>query len=160
MKKTIYGFTNKYSAISALLILFLVVLGCGGKPDMPAESVTQTLVKTSLSDLADAVDKGDFKAFREKASADFQSSVSEAQLNTTFKSYVDNKADVVPILRSAAGKDAKFSPAPSMREESGSYVLVANGSSPSSDGEVKFENEWVWRDSAWKLLKIKVNPQQ
>lgn len=159
MKKTIFGFTNKYSAILPLLIVFLVILGCGGKPEMPAESVTQSLVKTSLSDLADAVDKEDFKAFRDKASQDFQSSFTEAQLKSTFQSFIDKKDVIVPVLREASGKDAKFSSAPAIREEKGNYILVANGNTATADADVKFENEWVYRDNAWKLLKIKVNLQ-
>ncbi|CAN5315921.1 hypothetical protein BH10ACI1_BH10ACI1_16700 [soil metagenome] len=150
---------NRMSAVFALLIVSLIILGCGGKPEMPADSVTQSLVKTSINDLADAVDKEDFKAFREKASADFQSSFTEAQLKTTFQSYIDQKATIVPLLRKAAGKELKFSSAPSIREEKGSYILVANGNIDLPDEDVKelkFENEWVWRNGAWKLLKIKI----
>lgn len=158
MKKLINAFVNnnKTSAILALLIVSLIVLGCNAKPDMPSESTSQSLVKTSISDLADAVDKNDFKAFREKASKDFQSTISEDKLKSTFASFVEKKDVIVPILRDAASKDPAFSPAPSMREESGNYILVTNGTSKAKDGEVKFENEYVWRDSAWKLLKIKV----
>ena len=159
MKKIINLNSNKTSAILALLIVSLIILGCGGKPEMPADSVTQSLLKTSITDLADAVDKGDFKAFRDKASSDFQTSFTEAQLKTTFQSYVDQKATIVPLFRKAAAKDGKFSPAPSMREEKGNYILVANGTIAVDDPdtkELKFENEWIWRDGAWKLLKIKI----
>lgn len=154
MKKLINN--NKFSALLAMLIVSLIVLACGGKPEMPAESVSQSLVKTSLSDLAEAVDKNDFKAFREKASADFQASLSEEKVKEAFKSLVDNKAENVPIMRDAASKTPTFSPAPSMREEKGNYILVTNGEAAAADGKVKFENEYVWRDSAWKLLKISV----
>lgn len=150
---------NKTSAILALLIVSLIVLGCGGKPEMPAESASQTLVKNSMSDLADAVDKNDFKAFREKASKDFQATVSEDKLKTTFASFVEKKDIIVPILREAAGKDTKFSPAPAMREESGNYILVAGGTTDTADSKVKIDNEYVWRDGAWKLLKVMVNFQ-
>lgn len=159
MKKFINLKSNKSSAIIALLILGLIVIGCGGKPEMPPESTTQSLIKTGITDLADAVDKGDFKAFRDKASADFQSSFTEAQLKSTFQKYIDQKDVIVPLLKKAAGKDVKFSPAPSMREEKGNYILVANGNIELNDEDVKelkVEFEWVWRDGAWKLLKIKV----
>ena len=151
--------SNKMSAILAMLIVSLIVLGCGGKPEMPADSVTQGLLKSSITDLADAVDKGDFKAFRDKASGDFQASFTEAQLKTTFQKYIDQKDVIVPLLRKAAAKEGKFSPSPSMREEKGNYILVANGTFDLPEEEVKelkFENEWVWRDGAWKLLKIKI----
>ena len=147
---------NKTSAVLALLIVSLIVLGCGGKPEMPTESASQSLVKTSLSDLADAIDKNDFKAFREKASADFQASLTEEKVKAAFQTLVTNKVENVPILRDAAGKNPTFSPAPSMREESGNYILVTNGESVAANGKVKFENEYVWRNGAWKLLKISV----
>ena len=151
---------NKTTFALAILIVALVVLGCNSKPEMPSDSAVQTLVKSTISDLADATNAGDFKSLRSKASQDFQSSVSEEKLNTTFKSFVENKEVVVPGLREAAGKDAKFTAPPSIREESGNYILVANGSTP-VNGEaftqVKFNNEYVWRDGAWKLLKVSVN---
>ncbi len=159
MKKFINLSSNKTSAILALLIVGLIVLGCGGKPEMPPESTTQGLIKTGLTDLAEGVEKGEFKTLRDKASADFQSSFTEAQLKSTFQKYIDQKDVIVPLLKKAAGKDVKFSPAPSMREEKGSYILVANGSievNEESVKELKVEFEWVWRDGAWKLLKIKV----
>ncbi len=156
MKNIINLNSNKTSAILALLIVSLIVLGCGGKPEMPSESASQSLVKTSLSDLADAVDKNDFKAFREKASADFQSSLTEDKVKEGFKTLVQNKEENVPVLRDAAGKNPTFSPAPTIREEKGNYILVTNGESVASNGKVKFENEYVWRDGAWKLLKISV----
>lgn len=159
MKKFMSLNSNKSSALLALLIVGLIVLGCGGKPEMPPESTTQGLIKTGITELADGVEKGDFKSMRDKASADFQSSFTEAQLKTTFQKYIDQKDVIVPLLKKAAGKDVKFSPAPSMREEKGNYVLVANGTIPLDDPDVKelkVEFEWVWRDGAWKLLKIKV----
>lgn len=150
---------NKVSAILAVLIVSLIILGCGGKPEMPPESTTQSLLKTSMTDLADAIDKNDFKAFRDKASADFQASLSEDKLKSTFKTFVDKKEIFVPILKQAGTKDGKFDPAPSMREEKGNYILVAKGKTEVEDDlakQVNFDNEWVWRDGAWKLLKIVV----
>ncbi len=150
---------NKTSAIIALLIVSLIILGCGGKPDMPNDSAVQSLVKTTMSDFGDAIDKGDFKAFREKSSKDFQDSFTEAQLKTTFQPYITNKETNVPLLRKAAVGTPTFSPAPALREEKGNYILVANGNIP-IEGEdiskVPFETEYIWRDGAWKLLKIKL----
>ena len=156
LNKLSFAGNNKASAVIAMLIVSLIVLGCGGKPEMPAESASQALVKTSLSDLADAVDKNDFKAFREKASADFQASFTEEKVKAAFQTLVQSKAENVPIMRDAASKNPTFSPAPTIREESGNYILVTNGDITATNGKVKFENEYVWRDGAWKLLKISV----
>lgn len=156
MNKKIFGFTNKYAAISALLILFLVILGCGSKPEMPAEADIQSLVKTTTSDFADAIDKQDFGAFRDKGSKELSSQFSSDQMKTTFKSFIDNKDEVVPILRDASKMNAKFSPAPAIREEKGNYILVTDGTFETTPVPTKFTNEYVWQDGKWKLLKINV----
>jgi len=147
------------SALFVLLVITLLAAGCEGKPEKPTEAASQALVKSTISDLADALNTGNFKVIRAKASEDFQMSVSEEKLIETFKTYAESKDTTVPILRQAGGKDAKFSPAPDVREEKGSYVLVTNGSFPVAESvfeEVKFDNEYVWRNGAWKLLKISV----
>jgi hypothetical protein len=157
MKNTIYqntfGKYNRYSALAALMIMFLVVLGCGGgeKPSAPpTEAEVQTLVKATMTDFADAIEKEDFKAFREKASKEFRDQVPEDQIKTTFKTIIDNKATIVPMLRDAIKNNATFSPAPAVREEKGYSLLTANG----SFDEIKFTSEYVYQDGKWKLLKI------
>lgn len=150
---------RQMSAFFAFLFLALITNACAGKPEMPTEAASQALVKSTISDLADAINTGNFKVIRAKASQDFQMSVSEEKLVSTFKTYTDGKDTSLPMLKQALTKDAKFSPAPAIREENGSYVLVTNGSYPLTEesyDEVKFDNEYVWRDGAWKLLKISV----
>ena len=149
---------NKISAVFALLIVAFIVLGCGmGKPEMPNDAAVQTLVKNTTSDFADALDRSDFKALRDKASADFQSQFSEDTLKSTFKIYTDNKEIISPIIHSAAGMSPSFAPAPAIREENGSYILSAFGSFATTPAKTEFTYEYVWRDSAWKLLTIKYN---
>jgi len=150
---------GQMSVLFAFLFLALITGGCAGKPDMPTEAASQALVKSTISDLADAINTGNFKVIRAKASEDFQMTVSEEKLVSTFKTYTDGKETSLPLLKQALTKDAKFSPAPAIREEKGSYVLVTNGTYPLTEevyDEVKFDNEYVWRDGAWKLLKIAV----
>jgi hypothetical protein len=147
---------NKLSAFIALVIMLVVVLGCGGgKPEMPKDDAVQSLVKATLSDFADAVDKGDFSGFRAKSSQDFQSQFSDEQMKTAFKAFIDAKAQTVPVLRSAAGMNANFSAAPSIREEKGNYILVTAGTMNTTPAKTRFNFEYVWRDGAWKLLVVK-----
>lgn len=164
MKKTIYqntfGKYNRYSALAALMIMILVVLGCGGgeKPSAPpTEAEAQTLVKNTMSDFAKAVETGDFKAFRENTAKEFQSQYTEEQVKTTFKSYTDKKDLVAPILREATTMNPTFSPAPAVREEKGYSLLTTNGTFDTSEVPTKFQNEYVYQDGKWKLLKIQIN---
>ena len=157
MNKLNFG-KNKTSAILAMLALFLVTLGCGAeKPAAPpTEAEAQTLIKNTLSEFADAVDKGDFVAFKANASKEFQSQYTDDQMKTTFKCFTDQKAAVMPILRDAAKENVEFSPAPAVREEKGYSILVAGGKIESEPQSLKIDNEYVYQDGRWKLLKFSV----
>ena len=157
MKKLNFG-KNIPSAIIAMLALILIGLGCSAeKPAAPpTEAEAQTLVKNTMSEFADAVDKGDFAAFKANTSKEFQSQYTDEQMKTTFKVFTDQKAAVVPILRDAAKKNVAFSPAPAVREENGYSVLVAGGTIDSDPQGVKVSNEYVYHDGKWKLLKVGV----
>ena len=149
---------NRASAIAALLILFTIALGCSAeKPAAPpTEAEAQTLVKNTTSDFASAIEKEDFKAFKESTSKEFQSQFSDDQIKTTFKSFTDQKELIVPILRDAAKMNAKFTTPPAIREEKGYSILVANGSFETEPAATKFTNEYIYQDGKWKLLKINV----
>lgn len=155
-----FGNNNKMSAVLAMLILSLIVLACNSaeKPAAPpTDAESQALVKNTTSEFADAIDKEDFKAFKANTSKEFQAQFSDDQLKTTFKSFTDQKADVVPILREAAKMTPKFTTPPAVREEKGYSILVANGSFDTDPVATKFTNEYVYQDGKWKLLKINVN---
>lgn len=160
MKKLVseltFGKNNKISAVLAMLIFSFIVLGCGAeKPSAPpTEAESQTLVKNSMSDFADAVDKGDFAAFKANTAKEFQSMYTDDQMKTSFKSFLDQKEAVVPILREAAKKNVDFSPAPAVRDEKGYSVLTANGTIPTDPQAIKINNEYVYQDGKWKLLKF------
>lgn len=150
---------NKTSAILAMLALIVIGLGCSGaeKPSAPpTEAEAQTLVKNTMSEFADAVDKGDFTAFKANTAKEFQSQYTDEQIKTTFKIFTDQKAAVVPILRDAAKKNPTFSPPFAVKEQSGYSVMSAAGTIDSDPQPVKFTNEYVYQDGKWKLLKIEV----
>jgi len=153
------GKNNKTSAVVAMLVIFLVALGCNS-PEKPAaaptESESQTLVKNTMADFADAVDKGDFKAFKANTSKEFQAQYTDEQMKTSFKSFTDQKEVIVPILRDASKMNAKFSTTPAIREEQGYSILVANGTFDTDPQPLKVVNEYVYQDGKWKLLKIDV----
>ncbi len=153
-----FGSKNNVSAFFAILALFFVAVGCSAeKPAAPPTEVeAQALVKTTLAEFADAVDKGDFAAFKANSSKEFQSQYTDEQLKTAFKVFIDQKTDVAPILRDAAKKNAKFSPAQTVREEKGYSILVANGTIDSEPQPVKVNNEYVYQDGKWKLLKVDI----
>ena len=155
MKKLNYG-KNTITALLAVVTLLFIGLGCGAeKPEKPpTDAEAQALVKATMSDFANAVDKGDFAAFRANTAKEFQTQYTDDQMKTQFKSFTDQKAAVMPILRDAASKNITFSPAQSVKDENGYSVLVANGTIDSDPQAVAVTNEYVYQDSKWKLLKI------
>lgn len=157
MKKINLKQNNKLSALAAIMALIIIALGCGAeKPSAPpTETEAQTLVKSTMTDFASAIEKGDFKNFRENSSKEFQSQFSDEQVKTTFKSFTDQKELIVPILQEAAKMTPKFTSPPTVREENGYSVLVTNGSFE-TEPATKFTNEYVYQDGKWKLLKINV----
>lgn len=148
---------NRVSAVAAIFVLFLIALGCSAeKPSAPpTEAEAQALVKSTMSDFAGAVEKGDFKAFRENSSKEFQSQFSDDQAKTTFKSFTDQKELIAPLLKEASTMTPKFTTPPAVREEKGYSILVANGTFE-TDPATKFTNEYVYQDGKWKLIKINV----
>ncbi len=157
--KSVFSNGRTISAGAALFLVLTAVLACGfgnTKPEMPGDSTVQSLVKDTMSDFADAVDKGDFKTFQGKTSKEFQTQFTEDQLTTTFQSFTDQKALIVPILHDAAKQTAQFSTAPAIGDENGNYVLNTEGTFPSKPQTVKFTNSYVYQDGNWKLLKVYV----
>lgn len=157
MKNTKFK-TNRMSAVLAALTLLMVLIGCSAeKPAAPpTEAESQALVKSTLSDFANAIDKGDFAAFKANASKEFQTQFSDDQLKTSFKSFIDQKEVVVPILRDAATKNAKFASVPAPREEKGNTLLKTDGAVDSEPQPVEVKNDYVYQDGKWKLLTIGV----
>jgi hypothetical protein len=127
-----------------------------GNPSAPpTEAEAQALVKNTTSDFAGAIEKGDFKAFRENSSKEFQSQFSDEQVKTTFKSFTDQKELIAPILQDASKMTPRFTTPPAVREEKGYSILVTDGTFE-TEPTTKFTNEYIYQDGKWKLLKINV----
>lgn len=155
MKKLNFG-KNTMSALFAMLAIILIGLGCSAeKPAAPpTETEAQTLIKNTMSEFADAVDKNDFTSFKANTAKEFQAQYTEEQMKTTFKTLTDQKETAVPLLREASKMNPKFTTTPpAVREEKGYSILVADGSFD-TESPLKFSNEYVYQDGKWKLLKI------
>jgi hypothetical protein len=186
LNNLLFGKNAKASGVFALALVALVALGCTcGKNfdlgnltgdsdntrtnDTPSEIITpaddsapsndvvEGLVKETIAEFADAVNSGDFTELHDSASQDFQSSYTVDEMRTAFKSYIDKKSVVLPILRRVAKTDGKFTNEPSVRKEKGLSILMAEGEFPTKPYKVRFDYEYVMRDGEWKLLKLVIN---
>ncbi|MBX7056292.1 MAG: DUF3887 domain-containing protein [Pyrinomonadaceae bacterium] len=129
----------------------------GKSGDVPSDSVVEGLVKDSTEQFAEAIQSEEFDDLRSSASTDFQNTYSADEMRDAFKSYINKKSLVVPILRKAKDTDADFTTPPSIRTEKGLKVLMANGKFPTKPYAVRFDYEYVMRGGEWKLLKLVVN---
>lgn len=125
--------------------------------EMPSASEIEALVKETTADFGDAVKTGDFSVIYDKASPDFQTQFTVAQLKEAFKTFISQKKIAAPLIEKASAIKPEFSPAPTVRNEKSLNILVAKGKFSTKPFVVKFEYEYVQRDGQWKLLKLVVN---
>jgi len=129
--------------------------------DVPSDSEINSLVEDTIQDFTDAVERGDFRDFLATTSKDFQYQFSPAGLNQSFKSFIDKKNAVVPILRSARGKTPQFSSSPEVVTEKGAdgknyKILNVKGTYPTNPSTTNFDLQYVLEESSWKVLSIKI----
>ncbi len=182
--RLLFGNNLKVSGLIVLAVVALATVGCGGSEKsalsnldtqndsaniststepvlsddaVPSDSVVEGLVKNTTAQFAEAVNSGDFSVIRRNASPDFQSTYTADEMKTAFKSFTDNRSDVVPILQEADGLKPDFSREPSMRTEKSLDILMVIGNFPTKPENVRFDYEYVMRDGEWKLLKLIIN---
>ena len=157
-EKIVFGSNVGLTLLIVFGIVFTAAFACeSGGDKVPPDTELQSLVKETTSDFANAIETEDFSKLYAKASSDFKSTYTVEQAKNAFSTFIDKKDAILPSLKNASSSNATFSPAPSIRTEKGLNILVVNGEFASKPYPVKFENEYVWRDGGWKMLKLVVN---
>ena|SRR5437899_2646984 len=155
VNRIVFGKDLRITLLIVLAIVFTAAFACeSGGDKVPPDSDLQSMVKATTAELADAVDTEDFSKLYSNASKDFQQTYTLAQTKDVYKAYIDNKAQVLPSLRSVSGATATFAPAPSIRSEKSLNILVVSGDFSSKPYPIHFDYEYVWRDGGWKMLKL------
>jgi hypothetical protein len=180
-----FGRNSMVSGTVALAIVALIALGCScGKifeqlkaakeanlsnanfetqkkdsadDSAPTESVVEDLVKDTTAQFAEAIDSNDFSDLYSEASSDFRSTYSIDEIKTAFKTYVDKKRIVLPVLNKVPAAAAEFSQPPYIRTERNLKILVAKGKFRTKPYTVSYDYEYIRRDDQWKLLKLVIN---
>lgn len=183
IRKLFYGNDSRLSGLIALGIVSLIALGCTcgknfdlsnlGKSTnttsndstitdttdsdgLPPTELVDALVAETTADFNYAISASDFSRMYEKASPNFQATYTEDEFKNAFKEFLDKKRMITPILSKAVAMDPEYSPAPYIRTERGSDILVVNGKYSTKPVPVTFEYEYIKRDNEWKLLKLVV----
>ncbi len=118
--------------------------------DVPSEAEAAELALERLLAFDQAVKTADFSAFREGCATGFQSEFSPEKLLTTFKPFVDAKADIsgikdlAPVFQSAPGRNA-------------AGALSLEGQYPTAPMVVKFDLQFGPDGGEWKCIAINVS---
>lgn len=131
-------------------------LSDSSRGDVPSEREMEKLVKRTLLDFNDAVQKGDFTDFHSKISNVWKKTASPEKFNQGFSEFIQKDIDISNI----EGKVASFDPKPSVKRKSGYKVLEAKGRYETSPLPVRFENEYIEEDGDWKLISIRVDTRK
>ena len=98
-----------FTLLIVLAILFTAAFACeSGGDKVPTDSEIQSLVKETMADFTNAIDTEDFSKLHAKASSDFQSSYTVAQMKDAFESIIDKKDLAMPSLKNAGSVNASF----------------------------------------------------
>jgi hypothetical protein len=124
--------------------------------DVPSEREMERLVKRTLLDFNDAVQKGDFTDFHSKISDVWKKTSTPEKFNQGFAEFIQKDIDISTI----EGKVATFDPKPNVKRKSGYKVLEAKGKYDTSPLPVRFENEYIQEGGDWKLISIRVDTRQ
>ena len=125
---------------------------------MPSAEETEAIVQEAIQDFATGVEAGDFLTFHTKSSKGFKRTYTNESIKTNFISFVNQKARVVPLLRSTALMTPYYGPAAAIVKDKGFNVLRANGSYSTSP-TTAFELDYLLEDKRWKVIGIRLKMQ-
>src|SRR5688500_15563283 len=110
---------------------------------IPGDDLLNALVKETTADFAYAISTNDFTKIHEKASTDFQNSISVEKMKTEFKIFVDRKSRYLPSLAKVSSTKAEFTTPPGLRSEQGLDILMTKGKFDTKPNPITFDYEYV-----------------
>jgi hypothetical protein len=122
--------------------------------EMPPDAELQDLARTTMMDLNDAIQSGDFAAFHKKTVKKLQEQKTPEQLKDAFKDFVDDPEK--SNFKSISGMKATFEPAPKFETYGDDQALSLSGSYPTAPKVTRFEFKYFKEDGSWKLVNIRV----
>lgn len=153
----------KNSLTTALILTIVIVaaLGCDcsfsvGKPKEPTKEEAAKLVKETLKDFTESLEKDDFEIIRRNGSRNFQKQFSAEQIKNTFSDFVEKKELAIPLFRDAQETEPEFSPSPKMNEVNNNYVFETAGIFPAKKQNLNFKFEYTRENGKWKLTRIEI----
>ncbi len=122
------------------------------KNQVPGDDEMQDIVKKTLLDFNDSLQKEDFSGFYSTISKYWQKQTSPEKLKSSFQGFIDGDADLNPIRPMTA----KFTKGPELTKSLGMKTLEVNGEYPTSPITTTFELKYIVEGKEWKLVGINV----
>jgi hypothetical protein len=125
----------------------------GNNGPVPDEKAARRLVRDSMSDFAEAIQKRDFGDFYAHVSAAWRAKLTEAQLTKAFKGFTDQEINLTGVVNETPIFDT-----PPVISPDG--LLLLNGHYPTNPYEVLFSLKFSYEKPEWKLFGVEVNLRQ
>lgn len=122
------------------------------KNEIPGNDEMQAIVKKTLLDFNDSLQKEDFTDFYGSISKTWQKQTSPEKLKISFQSFIDGDADLSPIRPMTA----KFTKGPETTRNLGMKMLEVKGEYPTTPITTTFELKYIVEKNEWKLAGIEV----
>lgn len=124
-------------------------LATGQAGQLPSAAEQVALVQESMQQFAAAVNAKDFSEFHTQIAYLWQQQMSVQQFDETFKSFMENNINLLPLQDFAP----VFEGAPTI-DESG--IMVIKGHYPTQPSQVIFEFKYIYEGIQWKLIGTSV----
>lgn len=152
---------NKFCIGIILALVLFVGFGCNfnysvGVPKQPTDEDLQKIVKETLADFTEALEKDDFEGLRRKTSSAFQQKYNAEEIKASFGNFATKKELSIPLFREAEKTQAEFFQKSEMRKIGEHYVLEMKGKFPTDSPDLNFQFEYVREDGKWKLVKFNI----
>jgi hypothetical protein len=125
----------------------------GHNGPMPDDKEIRRLVRDSMNDFAQAVQKRDFSEFYQHVSNAWREKLTEPQLERAFKGFMDQEINLTGVV----DQTPIFDTQPVISTEG---KLVIDGHYPTTPYEVLFSFKFTFEKPEWKLFGVEVNLRQ
>ncbi|MFV2005241.1 MAG: hypothetical protein ACC650_08530 [Gammaproteobacteria bacterium] len=117
---------------------------------IPSSEELVELTNESMLKFAESVNASDFKIFHSYISNLWRKQFTVEKFNTTFKSFIDAKINLVPALNTTS---PVFDSKPSLNTDG---VLTLEGHYPTTPSQLKFKLKYIFEGISWKLIGTSV----
>lgn len=122
------------------------------KNQVPGEDEAQDIVKKTLLDFNDALQKEDFTDFYSSIAKFWQKQTSPEKMENSFQTLITGDADLSPIR----SMSARFTRGPEITKSLGMKTLEIDGEYSTSPLNTTFELKYIVEGKEWKLVGIRV----